>query len=450
MVDIIALISSLAPYVTATTLRQMARVIAAILAMHGRITMLGISRWTEKGGSYRSVQRFFNTVLPWPLLYWALFRTQLYRSGDPYILVGDECIVPKAGKHTYGLERFFSSLYGKPIPGLAFFALALVNTRARQSYPVQVEQMLKDECGKAAPQAKRTRKKNRKAGSQRPVGRPQGSKNKDKAQVTLTPELKLIQTMVQKQQVVINGLFSVRYLALDGHFGNNNALQMTLQCGLHLISKLRRDSALYFHYEGPQHKSGAQRRYGDKINYNSIPARYLRASETDQDIRTDYYQATMLHKTFAQPLNVVIIVKTNLKTGARAHVVLFSSDLDLAYEQLVDDYRLRFQIEFNFRDAKQHWGLDDFMNVKEIPVTNAANLSLFMVDVAQCLLADLRQQHPHAGVLDLKACFCGRKYVNATLELLPEKPEPILLDRIYDQITALGSIHRAKAAINSP
>jgi putative transposase len=29
----------------------------------------------------------------------------------------------------------------------------------------------------------------------------------------------------------------------------------------------------------------------------------------------------------------------------------------------VDYYSLRFQIEFNFRDAKQYWGLEDFMNM---------------------------------------------------------------------------------------
>jgi putative transposase len=158
----------------------------------------------------------------------------------------------------------------------------------------------------------------------------------------------------------------------------------------------------------------------------------------------------MLHKAFAQALNVVIIVKTNLKTGARAHVVLFSSDLDLPYDQLVDFYALRFQIEFNFRDAKQHWGLDDFMNVNPVPVTNAANLALFMVNVAQQLLRDFRRSHPQAGVLDLKACFCGRKYVDATLELLPQKPEPILLARIYAQVSTLGSIHHSKSVINSP
>ena len=43
--------------------------------------------------------------------------------------------------------------------------------------------------------------------------------------------------------------------------------------------------------------------------------------------------------------------------GFMAHVLLFSSDLELAQGTLVDYYSLRFQIEFNFRDAKQFWGL---------------------------------------------------------------------------------------------
>ena len=59
---------------------------------------------------------------------------------------------------------------------------------------------------------------------------------------------------------------------------------------------------------------------------------------------------------------------------------------------------LRFQIEFNFRDAKQYWGLEDFMNVTPTGVTNAANLSLFMVNVAYSLRADgHRETQPTAS-----------------------------------------------------
>jgi putative transposase len=44
---------------------------------------------------------------------------------------------------------------------------------------------------------------------------------------------------------------------------------------------------------------------------------------------------------------VVILVKKNLATQAWAHVLLFSSDLELSCENLVDYYSLRFQIEMD-------------------------------------------------------------------------------------------------------
>jgi putative transposase len=157
----------------------------------------------------------------------------------------------------------------------------------------------------------------------------------------------------------------------------------------------------------------------------------------------------MLHKEFPQSLNVVIILKTKLDTGASARVILFSSDLQLAWDKLIDYYQLRFQIEFNFRDAKQFWGLEDFMNVKETPVTNAINLSLFMVNVSQVLLRELRQQDSIVNVLDLKAVYRGHKYVAETLKLLPEKPDPILLDLIFDRISQLGRVHSSQPSFNS-
>ena len=109
------------------------------------------------------------------------------------------------------------------------------------------------------------------------------------------------------------------------------------------------------------------------------------------------------HKKFSDLLNIAVIVKTNLKTSKTAHVVLFSSDLSLGYEPLIDYYRLRFQIEFNFRDAKQYWGLEDCMSVKERPVYNSANLAMFMANLSQTLIRPMRQEWPLFSVNDLKA-----------------------------------------------
>jgi len=90
------------------------------------------------------------------------------------------------------------------------------------------------------------------------------------------------------------------------------------------------------------------------------------------------------------------------------------------------------------------------MNVKPTPVTNAANLALFMVNVAHRLLLDLHVQQPRASALDLKAFFRGYQYVTETLKLLPEKPEPILIARIYARITALGCIHQPEPVSDAP
>src|SRR6266699_4932208 len=179
--DILALLQCLQPYVPATTLRQCSRIVRTLLMMTGRITMLGMSRWAGKGGSYRTIQRFFATVLPWGLLFWVFFRHQVYCPGDVYLVAGDDVIVTKAGKHTHGLDRFFASLYGKPVPGLAFFTLSLVSVQARRAFPLRVEQVVRSDAEKAARKAKAAAKKVKAPSAKRRPGRPKGSKNKPKS-----------------------------------------------------------------------------------------------------------------------------------------------------------------------------------------------------------------------------------------------------------------------------
>jgi len=89
------------------------------------------------------------------------------------------------------------------------------------------------------------------------------------------------------------------------------------------------------------------------------------------------------------------------------------------------------------------------MNVSETAVTNAANLALFMVNVSQRLLGDLRPTNPDGSVLDLKALCRGAKYIAEAIKMLPEKPEPIVL-AIFKQLTALGCIHVAQPMSSSP
>ena len=164
------------------------------------------------------------------------------------------------------------------------------------------------------------------------------------------------------------GGFGHRRVVYDGALGNNAGLQGVTQTGLHLISKLRHDSKLYFPFAGEYSGKGRRRKYGEKLTPETLTEAHLKSESVEKDIRTRVYQAQAWHRNFPELLNVFVIVKTDMKTGRTAKVLLFSDDLALASETLIHYYSLRFQIEFNFRDAKQYWGLEDFMNIKEAQV----------------------------------------------------------------------------------
>jgi putative transposase len=295
-----------------------------------------------------------------------------------------------------GLGPWRLNIVATVSPGLGFLTLSLIRVKRRVSYPVMLEQLEQPQTVQAqaevAPQPQ---------GKGKP-GRRKGSKNRNRRDIELSAYLQFVQQHLKHLLELIGPYIKLDYFVFDGAFGNHDAVQMVRQLDLHLISKLRHDSAFYVPYKGAYSGRGPRQKYGDKINYQDIPERYLKTSSIDKNehIETRIYQMQEWHKKFADLLNVVVILKTTLKTNKVAHVVLFSSDLDLPYDLVIDYYRLRFQIEFNFRDAQQHWGLEDFMVVNERPVYNSANLALFMVNVSQALMRPMRARWPELSVND--------------------------------------------------
>ena len=81
------------------------------------------------------------------------------------------------------------------------------------------------------------------------------------------------------------------------------------------------------------------------------------------------------------------------------------------------------------------------MTVTATGVSNAANLSLFMVNLSSVLLAGVRETDPQCSVLDLKALYRGYRYVSELLKLLPEAPDEDLMAQLFREVTQLGRIH---------
>jgi len=152
--------------------------------------MLGLSRWTEKGGSYRTIQRFYHTVLSWPALHWLFFKESFLHSEDEYIAAGDEVVVSKAGKETLWTGSFFCRASAACHSGSLILCVfpGQYSRRTVISNAV-VAQIVKSCRRKATSKAKAAAKKGAEDREEKKSGRPKGSKNKDKEEVVFTPEL---------------------------------------------------------------------------------------------------------------------------------------------------------------------------------------------------------------------------------------------------------------------
>lgn len=314
--------------------------------------------------------------------------------------------------------------------------LSLLEIRTRTSYPLIIEQLVREEVKDSAPKAVKEKHAKR--------GRPKGRTNHNRKDVELSPFQTQLQGCLRTALKLAGPDLGIVYFVYDGALGNNAGLQSVTQTGLHLISKLRHDSKLYFPYAGPYSGKGRRRKYGEKLTLETLTDAHLKSEAVEKDIRTRVYQVQAWHRNFPDLLNVAVIVKTNLKTGKTAKVLLFSDDLALAAETLIEYYSLRFQIEFDFRDARQYWGLEDFMNVKETQVGNFANFSLFMVTFSRLLSANM-EGLDRGSMLDLKTVFRARKYTRRILNSLGKNDEAFLIDDRVFQIAEIGRIH-AKAA----
>ena len=402
-------------------------IIEAILSMRGRVTMLGIARWNGKY-SYRTIERFFDMKIDWLGIKWELIKDIL---NEELIMVADESTITKVGKKTFGVGYHYSGLFSRTVNSIQIITFSIVDVKRRRSFPIFTRQLQK------------YRSKNSSKIKYGKRGRPKGSKNKNSKDTQLTGLFRVIFFYLSfiLKRIKIPKL---KYLVYDGALGNNQGVQAIIRNGLHLISKLKSNSALYLPYEGEQKKKGARRVYEkDKIDLDNIDEKYLTETIEEDGVKKEFYQFKAYNKKINGLLNIVVTITTNLKKGKKSRKINFSTDIEQDYKKILEYYSLRFQIEFSFRDAKQFFGLEDFMNIKKIRIHNFANLSLFMNNVTY-----LYYENSHFtkySVNDIKSLFLGKRYLLEVLKLKPEIPLDIFNLDALNKITDFSIIHRDSA-----
>ena len=366
----------LKPILSPTNIRHLSHISKSIFGLSNKVSLLGISRICVL--SLRSIERFYaQKDIPWLGIRVLLFQAFFFKSSGTYLLVADEVVQKKSGKCTYGLSKFYSSLAGKVVPSVSFLGLSLVSVDSGQSHFLSCSPLLKN---KSSELTQEPASKPSKQSSPSP-GRPKGSKNKGYQE----PDNLSFQSLKRAMTATLSLLFEyclgikVPYLVADGFYGHLHYFKLAQSKGLKLITKLRHKTALIYPYQGVQKPKGRHRIYGKKVDYNALKTKDLVDLPEEhpfkkKGIKVFAFQARH-RKIKGYLLHVVIIQKYDNKNKRIGQKILVSDDLSLSALEIIKYYGLRFQIEFDFRDVKQFFGLAHFRNIKENQVKNVVNMA---------------------------------------------------------------------------
>jgi hypothetical protein len=316
-----------------------------LLMLPGHATFRNMSRYSPY--HERTFSRWYDTPFDW-VSFNKIAITEVVPPEHEQGLVIDASFVPKSGKHTYGLDRFWNGSHSRTERGLEISTLAWLDLTSNCAYGLSVEQTPAS-AQTAEPEATRL-------------------------DIYLDQLSRVVKT---------HDLSFLRYVITDGAYSKQKFVTGVLDLGMHQIGKLRADANLRYLYQGPKRPGrGRQKTYDGKVHFNDL-SRFERLDTNDDHIVL--YHQVLNHVQLGHNLQVVVVVHTQ----HHRYAVLFSTDIDLEPLRLYRAYKARFQIEFIFRDAKQFTGLSDCQARSKAKLDFHFNASLSAVNIARL---EARQQ----------------------------------------------------------
>jgi hypothetical protein len=310
-----------------------------MLMLPGHATFRNMSRYSPY--HERTFARWYGRNFDWVSLNQAAI-TEVVPPKHEQALVMDASFVPKSGKHTYGLDRFWNGSHSRAEKGLELSTLAWLDITDNCAYCLSVEQT------------------------------PPSAETSDLEATRMDVSLDQLSRVVKAHD-----LRFLRYVVTDGAYSKQKFVAGVRGLELHQIGKLRADANLRYLYQGPKRPGpGRQKTYDGKVNWSAL-SRFERLDTEDEHIVL--YHQVLNHVQLKCNLQVVVVVHTQ----RNRYAVLFSTDVDLEPQRLYRYYKARFQIEFLFRDAKQCTGLSDCQARSKAKLDFHFNASLSAVTFAK-------------------------------------------------------------------
>ena len=305
----------------------------------------------------------------------------------------DPCFISKAGKKTPHIGRFWSGCARAVRHGLEIMGLGLIDIdtnncimlRAHQT-PCQKELVLRD-----------------KSLLEHYIG---VIKRYHKDLLKLT------------DLIVADAYFSIRTF-VDG----------IRQYGFKIVSRLRDNACLFYVYDGPRTgKRGRPRTMDGRIDLKKPDQKRMEKLKVE-GLSGNAYTLIAYAKALKCKIRLVIWQMPDGK-----HKLFFSNDTSLSGEEVLRYYRSRFQIEFSFRDAKQHAGLTGCQARSPWKLDFSFNASFAAVNVAKVMMKEMGMDY---SMSSFKSLMFNTYLANRIFAASGYRPNRTLICRVFKDLFGL-------------
>lgn len=377
-----------------------ARILMLFLSMRGRHHFLQMARegsLNEKSYRYQFEKKFK----------WLSFNIELIKehsSGD-VILGFDPSFIHKSGKHSPGIGYFYSGCQASYRRGLELGSFAALDVSQHLAYHLVADQ---------SPSAKRER---------------------------ISDSKTLVDHYAQRVLERSAKLKELSHIMVfDAYFTKKKFVDtVSDEAGFEMIGRMRDDANLNYLFKGKQKRGkGRPRKYDGKIDTKNIDKRRIKLVCENNEHKI--YSAIVYSVGLKRNIRIAYVEQSVKDRVVRK--IYFSTNLDRGAEQLFKYYRLRFQMEYLFRDAKQHMGLEHCQARSEKKLDFHFNTSLTAVSVAKVIarINEDNASRSSISIADVKTESQNRNLIERIFSIYRIDRKLIKISSGYRKLLNFGKI----------
>lgn len=323
-------------------------------------------------------------------------------ESEERIIAFDPCYLPKSGRHTEGASKFWSGCAGAVKKGLEICGFASVGLEsktamhliARQTIIVEENQSLID------------------------------------FYISLLKEYR-------EEFLKISNLF-----VADAYFSNFKYVDAVVSSKFHFIGKLASNNILRYQYKGDKTgKPGRPKQFDGRVDKLYPDPNHFSIFYENPEDGVVIYEGVVNVKMLKRNAKCVIVHEKQ-KSGKIKIYSFFTTDISMIGTKVIKCYKLRFQIEFLFRDAKQFVGLSECQARSKEKLHTHINTSLTTVSLAKAVhyLSLPTQERTTFSMSSVKVSYFNENYIDMIFRWLQRSPKLDKNSPEYKQLKSYGCI----------